>query len=80
MNYEYQVIPFIASARAGENTAAVAAQQFANLLATMETKGFEYYRMDHYSVVQAPGCLAGLFGAKHESVTYDVAIFRKLGE
>lgn len=75
--WEYEVVPFSAAIRAGANRAASAAKQFHDLLQEMEGKGLEYYRMDHYSLVEQPGCLAGLFGAKASVITYDVAVFRR---
>ena len=75
--WEYKVVPFAASGASGSNRAQLAALQFEQLLLEMNEVGFEYLRMDHYSLTEAPGCVGALFGAKVVVVPYDVAIFRR---
>lgn len=40
--------------------------------------GWEFYRVDEFSISLAPGCLAAIFGAKPEHISYYVATYRKL--
>ena len=40
--------------------------------------GWEFFRIDEFSVIKTPGCLAVLFGAKAEHFSYYVATFRKV--
>jgi coproporphyrinogen III oxidase-like Fe-S oxidoreductase len=77
MTWEYKVVPFAAASKSGANREEAVAAQFSQLLAFVSNEGFEYYRMDHYSLFEQPGCLAALFGAKATVLTYDVAIFRR---
>lgn len=77
MAIEYRAIPFVATASDKENAAAAAVQQFENILRVQCAAGFEYYRMDHFTLIQQPGCLAALFGAKPTLIQYDVLVFRR---
>lgn len=75
--WEYQCIPFAAQAKAGADRHAAVAQQFQSMLTEWMSRGFEFHRMDHVSLFEAPGCLAGLFGAKPIEIRFDVAVFRR---
>lgn len=77
MSYHYQVVPFVASMKAGGNRAQAVAEQLAALINEYTGQGYEYYRLDHCTLIEQPGCLAGLFGAKPSVIGYDVAIFRR---
>ena len=77
MSWEYRVVPFTAFSKPGENRLQIAAAQFQGCLASNAVDGFEYYRMDHYSLYEPAGCVSALFGAKPAVVTYDVAVFRR---
>lgn len=77
MAWEYRVVPFAASVKAGGNRVEAAASQFQALIVSNTQGGFEYYRMDHYSLIEQPGCLAAMFGGKPSVITYDVAVFRR---
>lgn len=77
MQWEYQVVPFEAQAEKKKTRQQAAADQFGKLLAHMEQEGYEYYRMDHYSVRESAGCLGALSGQKDTFIPYDVAIFRR---
>jgi hypothetical protein len=77
MAWEYRVVPFSVQIKAGENRVQAAAAQFQNMLVANTGDGFEYYRMDHYSLFEQPGCLTALLGAKASVITYDVAVFRR---
>ena len=75
--WEYKAVPFTASTAPGADRAQAAASQFETLLSEMNEVGFEYLRMDHYSLMEAPGCLGALFGARVAVIPDDVAIFRR---
>ena len=78
--YEYKVIPFLAASRPGTSEVAragAAAQQFERLLAQGDVDGWQYYRMDHFSLKESPGCLGALFGGGMIYRRYDMAIFRR---
>ena len=80
MGWQYKVVPFVASAKSGSSSqqrAQAAAEQFQTLLHQGNAEGWEYLRMDHYSLFESPGCLTELLGAKATVVTYDVAVFRR---
>lgn len=40
-------------------------------------QGWEFHRIDEIGVVDKPGCLAGLFGAKQSVTLYFVITFRR---
>ena len=42
----------------------------------MAVQGWEFYRVDPIGVEVRPGCLAGLFGAFVQQITYYVVTFR----
>jgi hypothetical protein len=44
---------------------------------SMARDGWEYVRSEQMSLTVNPGCLAGLIGAKAQTTTYSVAVFRK---
>ncbi len=77
MQYEYQVVPFQAQKGSKQSAAQAAASQFAELITQMTAQGFEYYRMDHYTTMEPPGCLGAFLGQKAVFHSHDVAIFRR---
>lgn len=78
MAYQYsmiQVPPNVkVSGTARGNEAATYLQDLANKMAG---DGWEFYRVDTIGVVQTPGCLAALLGAKQLVVDYYVITFRR---
>ncbi|MCC7385077.1 MAG: hypothetical protein IT384_24740 [Deltaproteobacteria bacterium] len=68
---------FVATAKSGQSLAQAAVDQFASLISQQSAQGYEYYRMDHFSLVEQPGCIGALFGVKPSVLTYDVAVFRR---
>jgi hypothetical protein len=78
MAWDYRVVPFSAQSNAGEERASAVASQFQKVLTGQQAEGFEYFRMDHYSLFERPGCIGRLFGGKDLVITYDVAIFRRV--
>jgi hypothetical protein len=77
MRWEYQAIPFAAGMKAGGDRSQAVAQQFQSMLTEWMARGFEYQRTDHVSLYEAPGCLAGLFGARAVEIRFDLAVFRR---
>ena len=77
MNYQYQVAPFMAAVKTGGNGPQAVAEQLAQLINHYTSQGFEYYRLDHCTLVEQPGCFAAIFGTKASVIHYDVAIFRR---
>lgn len=83
--YEYRVVPFAAASKSGSSPNQrrdAAAVQYQALLAQHQADGFEYYRMDHYHLIEQPGCISAFFGiffggASPIVLTYDVAVFRR---
>ena len=48
-----------------------------NLINNQAAQGWELDQIAEISVIERPGCLAGLFGAKSYSVNYNVVVFKK---
>jgi hypothetical protein len=55
----------------------LAAQYLEQQVGHMAQQGWEFYRVDPIGVRTAPGCLAGLFGAKESYSIYYVITFRR---
>lgn len=53
--------------------------QFANLINENCREGWDFYSLEEVSVTRQPGCLAGLFGAKEMTVTYNMLVFKHHG-
>lgn len=51
--------------------------QFADLINGNCKDGYDFYSLEEVSVTRQPGCLAGLFGAKEMTVTYNMLVFKK---
>ncbi|TXD32086.1 hypothetical protein FRC96_19010 [Lujinxingia vulgaris] len=77
MRWQYHPVPFEATHELKKTFEQAAAEQFSRLLNQMADQGWEYYRMDHYSVRENPGCLAIFSGSSPTVKTFDVAIFRR---
>ena len=76
MPYEYKVVPFIGTMKAGDEQGAhKVAAQLQDLLA--QVVGWEFYRIDQVQIAVKPGCLAGLLGAKQSYISFDQVIFRR---
>ena len=77
-NYQYATMPFTGGTKSNDSSPGITvAKQLEELLNDMSLIGWEYYRMDTVHVAVAPGCLAGLFGAKADLLQYDVMVFRR---
>lgn len=78
MTYQYKTfqLPQTIEASAKDRSSAVA-EMVQRAITDHTQGGWEYYRADTFAVTTAPGCLAALFGAKHEYANYSVLVFRK---
>jgi len=48
-----------------------------SIINNQAAQGWELDQIAEISVIEKPGCLAGLFGAKSYSVNYNVVVFKK---
>lgn len=77
--YRYLTVPFVGSTRQSDkNPAITLASQLNNLINKTAVDGWEFYRVDHVSIIVRNGCLAALAGNPFTTQTYDVVIFRRL--
>jgi hypothetical protein len=77
-NYQYIAVPFAGVTKAKDAQPGVTlGKQLTDLINKMSADGWEYYRLDHVSVVIKQGCLATLLGVSSTVRTYDLAIFRR---
>lgn len=76
MALEYKVVAFIGKLQSGESPTKVSAQLQA-AIARETVGGWELDRVADVNIEVAPGCIAGLFGAKVAYVKFDQLIFRK---
>jgi hypothetical protein len=60
------------------NPANIVAKYFAKVIGENTGEGWEFYRVDTINLVEAPGCLAALFGQRETMTTYNVMTFRRL--
>jgi hypothetical protein len=76
--YEYRTIPFAGKTQESDKTPGrTLAAQLEHLINTSVGKGWEFYRVDHLTIVIKNGCLAALSGNPYSTRTYDVVIFRR---
>jgi hypothetical protein len=77
--YEYKMIqmpPTIAvQAKAAHGQEAAAYLE--NVVNEWASRGWEFFRVDTLGVITAPGCLAGLLGAKANLIEYFVVTMRR---
>ena len=77
--YEYRVEPFIGSIKESQNIKLVA-EQLQSMINKGVSDGWEFDRIDTIQVSVAPGCLAGILGAKNSLITYNFVIFRRAND
>jgi hypothetical protein len=70
-----QVPPTIA-VKSKEYRGGEAAAYLQDLVTQIAAQGWEFYRVDAIGVQVQPGCLASLFGASVQELTYYVVTFR----
>lgn len=76
--YEYNMVQMSSSvenSRRGQPGSAAAYLQ--HIVEKYAVDGFEFYRVDSLGVLDPPGCIAGVFGGKHEYHSVHVATFRR---
>ncbi|MCA9921453.1 MAG: hypothetical protein KC421_03725 [Anaerolineales bacterium] len=78
--YEYKVVPFVGNLKSGvftvENAGKVS-EQLQTVIDQNTGGGWDFYRVDKINILIKPGCLASLFGASADFITFDQIIFRK---
>ncbi len=76
--YQYHMVqvPPNIHAQSG-NKGNEAASYLQNIANEKSAQGWEFYRVDTVGVVESPGCLAALLGAKQSVTDYFVITFRR---
>jgi hypothetical protein len=75
--YEYRTVPFVGATKESDKTPGrTLAAQLERLINT-PGQGWEFYRVDHLTIIIKNGCLAALAGNPYSTRTYDVVIFRR---
>ena len=79
MLYEYKMIqmPPTISVQAKEARGNEAAFYLEHVVNDWASHGWEFFRVDTIGVLTAPGCLAGLLGAKAHHIEYFVVTMRR---
>lgn len=54
-----------------------AVEDFAKIINSNSTDGWEFYSMEQISCTVPAGCLSGLFGKKEQTVYYNMLVFRR---
>lgn len=76
MAVSYKVVPFVCKIKGGQS-ADIISQELQTIIDRYVKDGWEFYQLGEVNIEVAPGCLAGLFGARAVYVKYDQVIFRK---
>ena len=77
-NVQYNVVPFIGKIKSSGNAQEVATQLQAAINQNA-TEGWEFHSFNDVNIEVAPGCLAGLFGAKAAYIQFDQFVFKRGG-
>lgn len=64
MPYQYKIIQVPSSVIMSSRQQDALAKNIEAIINQYATAGWEFHRMDHFTIYVAPGCLAGLFGAQ----------------
>ena len=76
--YQYKTVAFVgATQQKDKSPGATLAKQLNELINKNAVGGWEFYRVDHVSIVIKNGCLAALAGNPFSTRSYDVVIFRR---
>ena len=76
--YGYMTVPFAgATKERDKNPGHTLATQLNQLINATAVKGWEFYRVDHLTIIIKNGCLATLAGNPYSTRTYDVVTFRR---
>jgi len=54
-----------------------AVRSFADIINREANDGWNFHSMENIAVTQKPGCFAGLFGKKEETVYFNMLVFSK---
>jgi len=79
-NYIYKCVPVadvIDTGKQGKDLHSYAVSTYEKAINDAASGGWEFVNIDTVTSIQKPGCLAGLFGAKAEVVTFKLLIFKK---
>ena len=76
--YKYLTVPFAGATKQSDRSPGTTlAHQLNDLISNTVAQGWEFYRVDHVSIVIKNGCLAALAGNPYSTQTYDMVIFRR---
>ena len=79
-NFTYKCIPVptvVNTGSTGEGSHAQAVSTYQGIINNAADGGWELVNIDTITSLQQPGCFAGLFGRKAESLTYKLLVFKK---
>mgnify|MGYP005815326331 CR=1 FL=1 len=76
MAYKYRVMPFIGKIKS-KGSAVEVSNQLEMLINEGAREGWEFDQLNNVNIQVAPGCLAGLFGAKETYMRFDMVVFKK---
>jgi hypothetical protein len=79
-NFTYKCVPVpdvLHTGKKGKDLHAQAVSTYEGIINNAADGGWELVNIDTVTSVQQPGCLAGLFGSKAESVTFKLLVFKK---
>ena len=77
---DYLVVPFNGKIKGGffsSENAETVSMQLQSLINQYSRRGWEFQNIAKVDIEVAPGCLAGMFGAKTSYITFDQVIFRR---
>ncbi|MDT8447499.1 MAG: DUF4177 domain-containing protein [bacterium] len=82
MKYQYKMkqLPAKLTASPGQSKDHIAAEFLEQLVNEMSEQGWEFDRLDPFTVEKPVGCFASLNGAKSQALIYNIATFRKPAE
>lgn len=79
-NFTYKCVPVpdvVHTGKKGKDLHAYAVSTYETIINNAASDGWEFVNIDTVTSVQQPGCLAGLFGSKAETVTFKLLVFQK---
>lgn len=79
-NFTYKCVPVpdvINTGKTGKDLHSYAVTSYEKIINDSSSGGWELVNIDTVTSVQQPGCLAGLLGAKAQSVTFKLLVFKK---
>lgn len=79
-NFTYKCVSVpsvIETGKKGKDLHAYAVSTYEKIINDAALGGWELVNIDTVTSVQQPGCLAGLFGSKPETVTFKLLVFKR---